>query len=105
MNRASWAKLAMLAVASVLTFTAPALADPAPPCSCVTSIDGHVFVGMPYYAPSSEVDSAVEYWWELSARPDYRSLPPVLSVSVITEITGTVDPPSDPPAVDRSSWG
>jgi hypothetical protein len=56
----------------------------------MTTIDGYTFVGMPYYDASPEVDSAVEYWWELYSRPDYRSLPPVLSVSVLMTITGNV---------------
>lgn len=78
------------AAALVLAFAFSAATASAAPCACSTSIDGHVFVGMPYYDSSPATDSAVEYWWELSARPDYRSLPPVLSVSVIMTITGTV---------------
>jgi hypothetical protein len=59
----------------------------------VTSLDGYVFVGFPYYDPSGG-PSAVGTWLKLLADPDYASLPPVTSISVDSEVTGTVDPPN-----------
>jgi hypothetical protein len=62
----------------------------------VTTIDGYVFVGFPYYDPSGG-PSAVGTWLKLLADPDYASLPPVTSISVDSEVSGTVDPPNGRP--------
>jgi len=81
------------------TFTAsPAV------CSCVTTIDGYVFSGVPYYAPEGTADSAVELWLALRADPAYLSLPPVTSVSVDSTVSGEVEDDGDVQAA-RSSWG
>ena len=61
------------------------------PCSCVTTIDGYLFTGMPYYDASPAVDSAVELWWMLASDPGYQPLPPVTSVSTTSTVSGTVD--------------
>jgi hypothetical protein len=54
------------------------------PVSSVTSIDGYVFTGGGYVA-------AVTFWLDLYGQPGYRSNPPVLSISVPIEVSGTVD--------------
>jgi hypothetical protein len=61
---------------------------PAPgerPVSSTTSIDGYVFRGGGYMA-------AVTFWLDLYSQPGYRPNPPVLSVGVSIEVSGTVDP-------------
>jgi hypothetical protein len=68
------------------------------PCSCVTTIDGYLFSGMPYYDGSPAVDSAVELWWALAADPNYQPLPPITSVSTTTTVSGTVDEGDEPEA-------
>lgn len=74
--------------------------------NAVTTIDGYLFVGMPYYDSSAAVDSAVELWWELAADPNYQPLPPITSVSVPVEVSGTVgDGGDDGEPPERSSWG
>jgi hypothetical protein len=73
-----------------------------PTANAVTTIDGYVFVGLPYYNASPAADSAVELWWQLSADPGYLSLPPVASISADTVVSGTVEPGGD---AARASWG
>lgn len=85
--RAALAAIAALAATLTLGLAPAAHAST---CSCVTTIDGYTFVGVPYYDPSPAIDSAVEEWWALYSRPDYHSLPPVLSISTTMEILGTV---------------
>lgn len=51
--------------------------------SSVTTIDGYVFKGGGYLA-------AVYAWLDLSAQPGYKSRPPVTSIGVAVEISGTV---------------
>jgi hypothetical protein len=63
------------------------------PCSCVTTIDGYLFAGVPYYDASPAVDSAVELWWALAADPSYVPLPPITSISTTATVSGTVNPP------------
>jgi hypothetical protein len=58
--------------------------------NAVVTIDGYVFVGMPYYDPSGI--SAVGTWMNLIADPKYASLPPVTAISVDTTVSGTVPP-------------
>lgn len=62
-----------------------------PTANAITTIDGYVFAGLPYYNPSSAADSAVELWWELRADPAYLSLPPVTSISADVTVSGTVE--------------
>ena len=71
------------------------------------TIDGYVFLGMPYYydpesmwANPGKPDkwkvapiSAVDTWLKLLADPNYASLPPVTSISVDIEVSGTVEEP------------
>jgi hypothetical protein len=64
--------------------------------NAVTTIDGYVFVGMPYYNPDESQPSAVGCWLKLLADPGYASLPPVTSVSVDAEVSGTVEEDYDP---------
>jgi hypothetical protein len=59
-------------------------------CSCVTTIDGYLFSGMPYYDSSPATDSAVELWWKLAADPNYTPLPPITSISTDTTVSGDV---------------
>src|SRR5262245_33926014 len=77
---ASAATAGVLALAGVGSAAAQ---EPAPACSCVTTIDGYVFVGIPYA-------EAVAQWLELQSQPGYVSLPPVTSVSTTIEVSGTV---------------
>jgi hypothetical protein len=64
------------------TFTyVPAEGEPA--VSSVTTIDGYVFTGGGYL-------KAVYAWRDLYSQPGYKSYPPVLSISVPIEISGTV---------------
>lgn len=105
--------LAVLAAAvGIAGFTAPVqaavvrdgstfTAEPSA-CSCITTIDGYVFSGMPYYDGSAAVDSAVELWWALAADPSYVPLPPVTSVSTTTTVSGTV---GDDSGSRFDTWG
>jgi hypothetical protein len=94
------------------TATGTATADSTPPASSInivkvddhtfeaqphvsntlTTIDGYLFIGMPYYDESPAIDSAVELWWKLAADPNYVPLPPITSVGVDTTVGGTVGP-------------
>jgi len=82
-----------------------------------TTIDGYIFVGMPYYYdlasqvasptdPSKWVPApinAVDTWLKLLADPNYASLPPVTSISVEAEVGGTVEP--EPVKQERKPGG
>ena len=63
-------------------------------CSCVTTIDGYLFIGMSYI-------DAVNKWFELYRTPGYVSNPPITSISTTTTVSGTVGDPDggggDPP--------
>ena len=72
--------------------------------NAVTTIDGYVFVGMPYYNPDESQPSAVGCWLKLLSDPNYASKPPVTSISVDVEVSGSVEEPS---ILDESDdpWG
>jgi hypothetical protein len=70
-------------------------------CSCVATIDGYVFTGMPYSPFVAHLfgyddnATAADLWSDLASKPGYVSNPPVTSISTATTVSGTVEDDSE----------